>query len=135
MDWELAMSYLEQFEIDWIVLSGFLRKVPADLIKRYPRRIFNIHPALLPKYGGKGMYGDYVHQAVLDNQEKESGISIHYVSEEYDAGELIFQSKCVILDDENITTLSNKIRVLEHEHYPKVIEHTINKKNYENTVR
>ncbi|MBD99783.1 MAG: phosphoribosylglycinamide formyltransferase [Verrucomicrobia bacterium] len=134
LDWKLAMSKLKQFEVDWVVLAGFLRKVPAYLIQRYPKRIINLHPALLPKYGGKGMYGDHVHRAIIENKEVESGISIHFVSEEYDAGELIFQKKFRIEENEDTSTLGRRIRILEHEYYPKVIDQTINKERDENKV-
>jgi len=104
-----------------IVLAGFLLKIPADFIAKFPNKIINIHPALLPKYGGKGMYGDRVHQAVVENKEKESGISIHYVNENYDEGALIFQ-KLVALDaDETAESLAQKIHKLEYKHFPEVI--------------
>ena len=108
--------------IDVIVLAGFLRKIPAELIRQYPNRIVNIHPALLPNYGGKGMYGEHVHQAVIAAGEKESGISIHLVDEEYDHGKTIFQAKLAILPQETPDTLAQRIHQLEHQHYPKVIE-------------
>ena len=91
---------LKEKQIDFIVLAGFLWKLPAALIKAYPDRIINIHPALLPKYGGKGLYGHYVHEAVIANKEKESGITIHYVDEIYDHGKIIFQAKCAIMEND-----------------------------------
>jgi phosphoribosylglycinamide formyltransferase 1 len=119
------IGILNEHRIDLIVLAGFLWLVPEYLIKAYPGRIINIHPALLPKYGGKGMYGMYVHQAVLDNKEKESGISIHYVNEKYDEGSIIFQARCPVMPDDNAESLASRIHLLEHEHYPRVIEKLI----------
>lgn len=118
-------SYIKAFEehkIDFIVLAGFLWKIPAALIHAYPNRIINIHPALLPNYGGKGMYGQHVHQAVIDNNEKESGITIHYVDEQYDHGNTIFQATCLVLENDTAASLAQRIQVLEHKHYPAVIE-------------
>lgn len=121
-------SYLDDLKshnIDFIVLAGFLWKVPLDLIRAFPGRIINIHPALLPKYGGKGMYGQAVHESVIGNKEKESGISIHYVDELYDHGNIIFQASCPVLESDNAESLAQRIHKLEHEHYPKVIERLI----------
>ncbi|MES2848581.1 MAG: phosphoribosylglycinamide formyltransferase [Bacteroidota bacterium] len=112
---------LKEQQIDFIVLAGFLLKVPSILINRYPNKIVNIHPALLPKYGGKGMYGSKVHEAVIAAKEKESGISIHYVDEIYDHGNIIFQARCTVDENENPATLAQKIHLLEHKHYPEVI--------------
>jgi len=112
--------------IDFIVLAGFLWKVPATLLKAFPGKIINIHPALLPKYGGKGMYGRQVHQAVIDNREKSSGITIHYVDELYDHGDIIFQATCPVLDEDTADTLAGRIHQLEHAHYPRVIESLLN---------
>jgi len=116
---------LKEKQIDFIVLAGFLWKLPAALIKAYPSRIINIHPALLPKYGGKGLYGNFVHESVLANKEKESGISIHYVDEIYDHGEIVFQKTCPVLETDTVESLANRIHALEHEHYPKVIEEVV----------
>jgi len=116
---------LKNEQIDFIVLAGFLWKVPTALIKAYPQQIINIHPALLPKYGGKGMYGHFVHDAVINNKEKESGISIHYVDEVYDHGEIIFQATCEVKENDTVDTLADRIHKLEHEHYAKVIEKTL----------
>jgi len=121
------ITILNNHSIDFIVLAGFLWLVPGYLIRAYPDRIINIHPALLPKYGGKGMYGMHVHQAVLDNAEKESGISIHLVNEKYDEGNIIFQARCPVLSDDTPESLANRIHQLEHEHYPKVIEKIISR--------
>ncbi|MDR2652273.1 MAG: phosphoribosylglycinamide formyltransferase [Prevotellaceae bacterium] len=109
-------------EIDLIVLAGFLWLIPENIIQLYNNRIINIHPALLPDYGGKGMYGDKVHKAVIADGKKESGITIHYVNEKYDDGDIIFQAKCKITDADTAETLAQKVHVLEYEHYPKVIE-------------
>lgn len=116
---------LKENGIDLIVLAGFLWKIPAALIRAFSNRIINIHPALLPGYGGKGMYGLHVHQAVIDNKEKESGISIHYVDEIYDHGQVIFQAKCPLLQHETAESLAQRIHKLEHEHYPRIIERLI----------
>ena len=115
------VQYLKDQGITHIVLAGFLWKIPDNLIQAYPGRIINIHPALLPKYGGKGMYGEHVHQAVLAAGEKESGISIHLVDEEYDHGKTLFQAKLKVAPDDTPDTLAAKIHTLEHRHYPQVI--------------
>lgn len=115
------VTTLKDRGIQFIVLAGFLWKVPVSLIKAYPGKIVNIHPALLPKYGGKGMFGEKVHEAVIEGGEKESGISIHYVDELYDHGRIIFQSTCKIDETETPASLAQKIHVLEHRHYPEVI--------------
>jgi formyltetrahydrofolate-dependent phosphoribosylglycinamide formyltransferase len=112
---------LTQHNIDFIVLAGFLWKIPVPLIQAYPKKIVNIHPALLPKYGGKGMYGSKVHEAVIAAGETESGISIHYVDEIYDHGEIIFQAKCEVAANDTASSLAQKIHVLEHANYPTVI--------------
>jgi formyltetrahydrofolate-dependent phosphoribosylglycinamide formyltransferase len=115
--------------IQFIVLAGFLWKVPVSLIQAYPHKIINIHPALLPKYGGKGMYGDKVHGAIIEAGEKESGITIHYVDELYDHGNIIFQATCVVDKNDTSETLAQKIHLLEHRHYPDVIEDLIQMQN------
>lgn len=111
--------------INFIVLAGFLWKLPVSLIKEYPGHIVNIHPALLPQYGGSGMYGRFVHQAVLDNKEKESGITIHYVDELYDHGAIIFQATCPVLENDTADTLAQRVQQLEHAHYPATVESVI----------
>jgi len=111
--------------IDFIVLAGFLWKVPLALIEAYPNRIINIHPALLPKYGGKGMYGMHVHEAVIAAGEKESGITIHYVNERFDEGEHIFQARCEITAEDTPATLAQKIHALEHRHFPQIVEQVV----------
>ena len=116
---------IKEYKIDFIVLAGFLWKVPDLLIQAYPGKIVNIHPALLPKYGGKGMYGQHVHEAVIAAGEKESGITIHFVDGHYDNGDIIFQATCPVLEHDNSSTLANRIHQLEHRHYPKVVEDVI----------
>jgi phosphoribosylglycinamide formyltransferase-1 len=116
------LDELKEKEIDLIVLAGFLWKMPDTLIKAFPRRIVNIHPALLPKFGGKGMYGNFVHEAVINAGEKVSGITIHYVDEHYDKGDIIFQARCAVLESDTPDSLAQRIHLLEHAHYPVVIE-------------
>ena len=113
---------LKEKNIDLIVLAGFLWKLPAAIISAYPGRIINIHPALLPKHGGRGMYGNNVHAAVIASGEKESGITIHYVDEHYDNGDIILQVKCPVLPNDTPGSLAQRIHQLEHKHYPEVIE-------------
>lgn len=116
------IEFLQTEKIDIIILAGFLLKIPEAFIKAFPNKIINIHPALLPKYGGKGMFGMNVHNAVIQNKESESGITIHYVNEEYDKGEIILQATCEINEDDTPETLALKIRKLEFENFPKAIE-------------
>ena len=111
------------------MLAGFLWKMPAALISAYPKKILNIHPALLPKYGGKGMYGSLVHKSVITAGEKESGITIHFVDELYDHGEIIFQAKCEVAPNDTPETVAQKIHLLEHANYPGVIASVIEKQN------
>jgi formyltetrahydrofolate-dependent phosphoribosylglycinamide formyltransferase len=113
--------------IDYIILAGFLWKIPTALIAAYPQKIINIHPALLPKYGGKGMYGKHVHEAVIAAGEKESGITIHFVDEQYDHGATIFQATCPVLENDNADDLAARIHHLEHQHFATVIEQEISK--------
>ena len=113
---------LRNYQIDFIVLAGFLWKIPSVLIDAFPHKIINIHPALLPAYGGKGMYGHAVHEAVIEAGDRESGITIHYVDEKYDHGKIIFQSKCKVDEGDTAESLANKIHQLEHQFYPKIIE-------------
>ena len=120
---------LQKQEIDFIVLAGFLWKIPIPVIQAYPKKIINIHPALLPKYGGKGMYGPKVHEAVIAAGEKESGITIHYVDELYDHGEIILQARCAVNGTDNAESLAQKIHALEHIHYPKMVAELIEKQN------
>ena len=113
---------LVERQIDLVVLAGFLLKVPEHLIDVFPDRIINIHPALLPKYGGKGMYGSFVHQAVKDNMEQKTGITIHYVNHNYDEGKVILQESVPISPEDPPEAIAAKVHVLEHKYYPKVIE-------------
>ncbi|MFZ1530478.1 MAG: phosphoribosylglycinamide formyltransferase [Ferruginibacter sp.] len=118
---------LQERKIDWIVLAGFLWKIPSSLIRAFPNHIINIHPALLPKYGGRGMYGHHVHEAVIAHKEKESGITIHYVDELYDHGKIIFQAGCPVDAHDDSASLAKKIHALEHKHYASVIEELVQK--------
>lgn len=120
-----VLDVLKEREIDFIVLAGFLWMVPQNIIDNFPNSIINIHPALLPKYGGKGMYGHHVHQAVVANKEKESGITIHYVNDNYDEGQIIFQKKCEVMPTDTADDLAAKIHLLEKEYFPKVIESVV----------
>ncbi|MBO7233926.1 MAG: phosphoribosylglycinamide formyltransferase [Paludibacteraceae bacterium] len=119
---EELVSFLREHNIDGIVLAGFLLKVSAPLLEAYPNKIINIHPALLPRYGGKGMYGHHVHEAVKNAGETESGITIHYVNEQYDAGDIIFQAKCPVLPHDNADDIAAKVHELEYAHFPHVIQ-------------
>lgn len=119
---DVVLDKVKALEPDLIVLAGFLLQLPASLIEAFPRKIINIHPALLPKYGGKGMYGQFVHQAVLVNNDKETGITIHFVNENYDEGEVIFQKSIAVDDCTTVEEIATKVHVLEHEFFPKVIE-------------
>ncbi len=121
---EVLMMLLRK-ETDLVVLAGFLWLVPEDVIEAYRGRIVNIHPALLPGYGGKGMYGDRVHRAVLDAGCTESGITIHYVNEYYDSGDTIFQASCPVLPGDDVDTLASRVHALEYEHYPRVIREVL----------
>jgi len=119
------LSDLKGYSIDYIILAGFLKLFPASIIEEFPQRIINIHPALLPKFGGKGMYGAKVHKAVIEASEKESGITIHYVNNNYDEGGIIFQAKCPVRKDDTPEMLAQRIHKLEYEHFPIVIEKLI----------
>jgi len=116
---------LDKRNIDFIVLAGFLWLIPPYLIQHYPDRIINIHPALLPKYGGKGMYGHFVHEAVHLAKETHSGITIHYVNEKYDEGSIVFQERCKILPSDQPEDIARKVQVLEHSYYPTVIDQLV----------
>ena len=126
---DIYIRELQKRGIRLIVLAGFLWKVPSLLINAYPNRIVNIHPALLPKYGGKGMYGNRVHEAVIAAGDKESGITIHYVDELYDHGNIIFQATCKIDEKDTPGSLAQKIHLLEHQHYPTVIDKILKMQN------
>jgi phosphoribosylglycinamide formyltransferase-1 len=122
---DFITQYCVSQQIDFIVLAGYLRKIPAALIAQFPNHIFNIHPALLPKFGGAGMYGKHVHEAVLLNKENETGITIHLVNEDFDAGEKIAQFHCDLAEDETVETIQQKVQALEQAYFPMVIEATI----------
>jgi phosphoribosylglycinamide formyltransferase-1 len=117
-----VLLYLKENKSDWIILAGFLWLVPSNLIDNFPDRIINIHPALLPKYGGKGMYGNNVHQAVINNKETVSGITIHRVNHEYDKGSIIFQATCPVDPSDTPESLASKVHKLEYEYFPMIIE-------------
>jgi phosphoribosylglycinamide formyltransferase 1 len=122
---------LKDYKTDYIILAGYLLKVPDILLKEYPDKIINIHPALLPKYGGKGMYGHHVHEAVIAAGEKESGITIHLVNEHYDSGRILFQAKCQISYGETPDDLAAKIHLLEQANFPQVIENYCQENSYQ----
>jgi phosphoribosylglycinamide formyltransferase-1 len=122
-----VLRYLTLYKIDFIVLAGFLWLIPENILEAYDKRIVNIHPALLPKHGGKGMYGDVVHKAVIANHEKTSGITIHYVNKYYDKGDIILQAKCKVDPSDTPDTLASKVHALEYEHFPVVIEELVSK--------
>ena len=119
---EPIVETLRNYEIDLIVLAGFMNKISEPLLKVYPNQIINIHPALLPKYGGKGMYGMHVHEAVVAAKEKETGITIHYVNEHYDEGTIIFQASCPVLPKETPEMVAQHVHAIEYTYYPKVIK-------------
>jgi len=122
----MISGLLNENNIDFIVLAGFLWLIPVEIIKTYSNRIINIHPALLPKYGGKGMFGDHVHKAVKSNGDKETGITIHFVDENYDEGKIIFDAKCIIdPENENIDEIAAKVHQLEYKYYPEIIEQVL----------
>ena len=121
------LDLLNDLDIDLIVLAGFLWLIPENLIKKYNGRIINIHPAILPKFGGKGMYGDHVHHAVMGAKETEGGITIHYVNEKYDEGEYIYQAKYKIEPGDSLEVIKFKGQQLEHLHYPRIVESIIKK--------
>ncbi|TRZ46272.1 phosphoribosylglycinamide formyltransferase [Robertkochia solimangrovi] len=118
----IVTSLLQNLSPDLIVLAGFLWKVPEDMVKAFPGKIVNIHPALLPKFGGKGMYGMFVHQAVIENKEKESGITIHYVNEHYDEGAVIFQQSTPVAETDTAEDVAAKVHELEYAHFPVIID-------------
>ncbi len=126
---DVVLNALKSKEIDLIVLAGFLWLIPENILRNYTDKIVNIHPALLPKYGGKGMYGNNVHKQVVKNNEKQSGITIHYVNEKYDEGKIIFQAFCDLSADDKPEDVANKVHKLEYLHYPKIIESILQTKN------
>lgn len=121
-----TVKMLQSFHIDLIVLAGFLWLIPESLIKAFPKRIINIHPALLPAFGGKGMYGHHVHEAVCKAGETKSGITIHYVNENFDEGEVIFQAECQLEENETPESIAEKVLALEHRYYPPIVEKVLN---------
>lgn len=121
----ILTTICEAASIDYVILAGYLRKIPADFIHSFTQKIINIHPSLLPKFGGKGMYGDNVHKAVLAESEVETGITIHFVNEEFDKGELIAQFSCKVAVNDTLATLKEKIQALEQVNFPIVIEKTV----------
>ncbi len=124
-----VLYILKASKPDLIVLAGFLWKFPENILNAFPNKVINVHPALLPKYGGKGMYGMHVHEAVVSNIETETGITIHYVNEYYDEGAIIFQTKCDVNRNDTAEDVSNKIHELEMEHFPIVVEKLLSKQN------
>lgn len=122
-----VLSVLRENNIDLVVLAGFLWLIPQSILLEYKGRIINIHPALLPGYGGKGMYGEIVHKSVIANNETESGITIHFVNSEYDSGDIIFQARCKVESNDTPDVLASRIHSLEYEHFPRVIEELISK--------
>jgi len=123
-----VLRFLMDLSPDLIVLAGFLWLVPQNIVEAFPDRIINIHPALLPKYGGKGMYGQHVHRAVIENGEKKTGITIHYVNDKYDDGDIIFQAHCPVKEGDTPETLAERVHRLEYEHYPRVIAQILEKR-------
>lgn len=128
MNQGLLLEQLKQISPDLIVLAGFLLKLPTELVEHFDRRIVNIHPSLLPKYGGKGMYGSFVHQAVKKNNEAETGITIHYVDSNYDTGSIILQKSVPLDPNDTLDQIAQKVQKLEHKFYPTIIEDLLNKK-------
>lgn len=127
-EFESGLTVLQELDyraIDWIVLAGFLRKIPVNIIRGYQNHIINIHPSLLPKYGGKGMYGKFVHEAVIGAKELKSGISIHLVNEEFDQGEILAQFETELALNDTSDSLAEKIQQLEHKHFPIIVEQTV----------
>ena len=120
-----VQDVLKRYEIDFLILAGFLWLAPDNLLEAFPRRIINIHPALLPKYGGRGMYGMKVHQAVVNAGEKESGITVHYVNSEYDKGDIIFQASCPVCETDSADILAEKVHALEYQYFPAVVEKVV----------
>lgn len=122
MDAGVLLEKLQQENIDWVILAGFLLKIPVELTRGFPDRMVNIHPALLPKYGGKGMYGSFVHEAVKAAGDTETGITIHLVNENYDEGRIVFQVATPLTSDDTPDSIAEKVHALEHKHFPEVIE-------------
>ncbi len=121
----VVIDKLKEFDIDYIVLAGFLLLIPTTIIRAFPGRIINIHPALLPKFGGKGMYGSLVHEAVRQSGDTETGISIHFVNEKYDEGAVLFQARCVVAPEDTAETIAHKVHQLEYRYFPEIIEKVV----------
>jgi len=126
-DGSALVQMLKKEQIDFIILAGYLMKIPVELIDAFPNRIVNIHPALLPQFGGKGMYGNRVHQAVVDAKVQESGITIHLVNENYDEGSIVFQAKCTVRPDDSADDVAAKVHDLEYRYYPQIIGQLLQK--------
>lgn len=122
MDAGVLLEKLQEENIDWVILAGFLLKIPVELTRAFPDRMVNIHPALLPKYGGKGMYGSFVHEAVKAAGDTETGITIHLVNENYDEGRIVFQASTPLTSEDTPDSIAQKVHALEHKHFPEVIE-------------
>jgi phosphoribosylglycinamide formyltransferase-1 len=122
---DAVLQHLQEYHIDYVILAGFLWLIPENLLTAFPQRIINIHPALLPKYGGKGMYGMQVHRAVIANAEKETGITIHRIDAEYDCGKILFQARCAVLPHDTPETIAAKVHELEYRYFPEVVEKSI----------
>jgi len=127
-NFDILAVFLETNKIDYLILAGFILKIPGKMIDRYHNKILNIHPSLLPKYGGKGMYGKNVHAAVLANNDRKSGITIHLVNKNYDDGEILFQESCIVSENETIDSLSKKVQLLEKKYFPTTLEKFILKR-------
>lgn len=127
MEAGLLTAKLQEEQIDWVILAGFLLKIPEELIRAFPNRMVNIHPALLPKYGGKGMYGHHVHEAVKAAGDTETGITIHLVNEHYDEGKIIFQASTPVTPEDTPDSIAQKVHTLEHRYFPEVIESLLGK--------
>jgi phosphoribosylglycinamide formyltransferase 1 len=124
---DAILEVLQDYQIDFIVLAGFLWFVPGNILKAFPGRIINIHPALLPKHGGKGMYGEKVHQSVIAEGDKRTGITIHFVNDHYDEGEIIFQDSFEVMPGDTAESIAQKVHLLEYKHFPRVIEEVVRK--------
>ena len=120
-----VLNILSSLKIDWVVLAGFMMLIPQNMVRNFDGKMLNIHPALLPKFGGKGMYGHFVHEAVLQAGETKSGITIHLVNEKYDEGSIVFQAECTLSPDDDENDIARKVQILEHQYYPEIIEKVI----------
>ncbi len=121
------IEILQNEGIDLVVLAGFMMLIPEAMVQAFPNKIINIHPALLPKYGGKGMYGHFVHEAVVAAQDLESGITVHFVNERYDEGDIIFQATCPVTSDDTPEEVARKVQILEHQHYPEIVKQVLSR--------